>query len=138
MNQTQRKTLEQVVAEVGRYPLEAFEFVRQGLGYAVEQVHGSAKSSTDTTCHVSGQQLCKGLRDFAIQRYGAMARVVLGHWGVHRTIDFGRIVFAMIESNLMQKNEQDDLYDFEAVFDFEAAFQMPERPVAEPQVVFTI
>jgi len=139
MNQMQRKTLEQVVDEYGRYPLEAFEFVRHGLSHTVEQIYGQAKANSDAACHVSGQQLCKGLRDFAIQRYGVMARTVLGHWGVHRTIDFGRIVFAMIDSKLMHKNEGDDIRDFEAVFDFETAFQMPERsPAAPPKSVFSL
>ncbi len=138
MNQTRRKTLEQVVDQCGRYPLEAFEFVRQGLTYTVEQIYGAAKADSDVPHHVSGRQLCKGLRDFAIQRYGAMAPVVLGHWGIHRTLDFGRIVFAMIDSRLMQKNDNDDVHDFDAVFDFADAFQVPERPAPMPQVVFSV
>ena len=38
--QTQRKSLEQVVQEYGHFPLEAFEFVRHGLTHTVEQIHG--------------------------------------------------------------------------------------------------
>ncbi|HVT81323.1 MAG TPA: Minf_1886 family protein [Phycisphaerae bacterium] len=133
MNPMQRKTLEQVVDEYGRYPLEAFEFVRHGLTHTVEQIYGQSKANSDAACHVSGQQLCKGLRDFAIQRYGVMARTVLAHWGIHRTIDFGRIVFAMIDSKLMHKNEHDDIRDFEAAFDFEEAFKAPERMEMKPR-----
>lgn len=139
MNQMQRKTLEQVVDEYGRYPLEAFEFVRQGLSYTVENIYGEAKANSDAACHVSGIQLCKGLRDYAIHRYGMMARTVLGHWGIHRTGDFGRIVFAMIDSKLMQKNEKDDIRDFEAVFDFDDAFKIHTRPpVQASQPVFSL
>jgi len=138
MNQTHKKTLEQVVEENGRYPLEAFEFVRHGLNYTVTQIHGDTRTKEEAACHVSGQQLCQGLRDYAVMRYGVMARAVLGHWGINRTQDFGRIVFAMVESKLMQKTDEDDARDFEGVFDFERAFMPPARPVAAGPVVFSI
>jgi uncharacterized repeat protein (TIGR04138 family) len=71
---------------------------------------------------VSGQQLCLGLRDFAVEQYGLLARAVLRSWGVTRCDDFGRIVFAMVEAGLMQKTQDDDLTDFEGVYDFAEAF----------------
>jgi uncharacterized repeat protein (TIGR04138 family) len=131
MNQTTRKTLEQVVEEYGRYPLEAFEFVRHGLNHTVTRIHGDVKAKAEEACHVSGQQLCCGLRDFAVLRYGVVAQAVLNHWGIHRTGDFGRIVFAMVESKLMQKTDDDDLRDFDGVFDFDTAFRPPPRPSLE-------
>jgi uncharacterized repeat protein (TIGR04138 family) len=72
--------------------------------------------------HVTGQQLCLGLRDYAIKRYGMMAPAVLRAWNLRRTDDFGRIVFAMIEHGLMSKTAEDTLDDFRAVYDFEEAF----------------
>ena len=72
--------------------------------------------------HVTGQQLCMGLRDYAIKRYGMMAPAVLRSWNLRRTDDFGRIVFAMIEHGLMSKTADDSLDDFRAVYDFEEAF----------------
>jgi len=136
MNQTQKKSLEQVVDECGRYPLEAFEFVRHGLNYTVQQIHGDTRHKEEAACHVSGQQLCQGLRNYAVLRYGVMAKAVLGHWGIHRTTDFGRIVFAMVESKLMQKTDHDDIRDFAAVFDFDQAFLPPPRPAPRPAAVF--
>jgi uncharacterized repeat protein (TIGR04138 family) len=138
MNQTTRKTLEQVVEEHGRYPLEAFEFVRQGLNHTVQQIHGDARAKAEAACHVSGQQLSWGLRNYAVSRYGVMARAVLSHWGIHRTNDFGRIVFAMVESKLMQKTDEDDIRDFESVFDFETTFDPPSRPSVFSSTVFAL
>jgi uncharacterized repeat protein (TIGR04138 family) len=138
MNETTRKTLEQVVEECGRYPLEAFEFVRHGLGQTVHQIHGASKMNEDTECHVSGKQLSWGLRNYAVQRYGMMAKTVLRHWGIHRTNDFGRIVFTMVESKLMQKTDEDDVRDFDNVFEFDAAFDPPARPEAQSKVVFSL
>jgi uncharacterized repeat protein (TIGR04138 family) len=138
MHESAKKTLEQVVEETGRYPIEAFEFVRHGLNYTVHKVHGDTRDKTDAECHVTGQQLSLGMRDYAIMRYGVMARTVLAHWGITRTIDFGRIVFAMIESKLMQKTEEDEVRDFENIFDFASAFEPPVRPAAKPAATFRI
>ena len=63
-----------------------------------------------------------GLRDYAIEQYGLLARAVLASWGVHRTEDFGRMVFAMIEVGSMSKTPQDTPEDFRGVFDFAEAF----------------
>jgi uncharacterized repeat protein (TIGR04138 family) len=111
-----------VMNAAGPYPLEAFCFVREGLSFTAERVHAARPESAELDRHISGQQLCMGLRDFAIDRYGLMAPVVLGHWHIKRTDDFGRIVFAMIGEGLMSKTDDDTLDDFRAVFDFGEAF----------------
>ena len=72
--------------------------------------------------HVSGQDLCWGLRDYAQQRWGRIARTVLMGWGIEETFDFGRIVFAMIDDDFMQKQPSDSIEDFRDVFDFAEAF----------------
>lgn len=116
------KTMRRVAG--GPFPREAFQFVRDGLAHTVETLHGEGQvgDETDETKHVSGQQLCLGLRDYAIERYGRMARAVLDHWGLRATDDFGRIVFAMVEVGLMRKTEEDSIEDFRAVYDFDEAF----------------
>jgi uncharacterized repeat protein (TIGR04138 family) len=108
----------------GPFPREAFQFVRDGLAHTVKMVHGEGQTGdeTDETKHISGQQLCLGLRDYAIDRYGRMARLVLDHWGLRSTDDFGRIVFGMVEVGLMRKTEEDSMEDFRAVYDFDEAF----------------
>jgi len=108
----------------GPFPREAFQFVRNGLAHTVERLHGEGQlgDESDESKHVSGQQLCLGLRDYAIDRYGRMARAVLDHWGLRSTDDFGRIVFAMVEVGLMRKTEEDSIEDFRAVYDFDEAF----------------
>jgi uncharacterized repeat protein (TIGR04138 family) len=111
-----------VMNAAGPYPLEAFCFVREGLSFTAERVHAAPRENSELDRHISGQQLCLGLRDFAIDRYGLMAPVVLGHWHIKRTDDFGRIVFAMIGVGLMSKTDDDTMDDFRAVFDFDEAF----------------
>jgi len=117
-----RKLLE----SAGSYPVEAFSFVREGLTYTADRVHHDIEMSGELDRHVTGQQLCLGLRDFAIGRYGLMAPVVLEHWNILRTDDFGRIVFAMINAGLMSKTADDSMEDFRGVFDFSEAFSREE------------
>jgi uncharacterized repeat protein (TIGR04138 family) len=116
-----QQTLQEVAAQT-RYPLGAFHFVRRGLDYTVHQAHGDAEALDEADRHVDGQQLCRGLRDFAIEQYGRLARTVLHRWNIYRTEDFGRIVFAMVDAGLMQATESDSVEDFEGGFDFDEAF----------------
>lgn len=108
------------------YPPEAFEFVREGLEYTVHAIHGPQSDLTDgEDRHVNGRQLSLGLRDHAIRRFGLMTHSVLGYWNIHRSDDFGRIVYAMIEQSLLSRTDRDRQEDFYGVFDFEEAFSGP-------------
>lgn len=72
--------------------------------------------------HVSGQQLCLGLRSLAVEKYGLLARTVLNGWGVKSTEDFGKIVYAMVDAGLLRTSENDSMDDFRGVYEFDEAF----------------
>ena len=106
-----------------KYPLEAFLFIQKGLDFTVNRVHGRRKRASEmASCHVTGQDLCMGLRDYAIKQYGLMARSVLRHWSIHSCEDFGRIVFALVEAGIMHKTDEDSIEDFCDIYDFNEAF----------------
>ncbi|MFA5005803.1 MAG: Minf_1886 family protein [Candidatus Omnitrophota bacterium] len=109
------KTVEEIYNKDKRYKPDAYEFILQGLSFTQEQLKQPG--------HISGKQLSLGLRDFAVNQYGAMARAVLKHWGISETRDFGNIVFNMIENKLFSKTEEDSIDDFKQVYDFETAFK---------------
>lgn len=163
MAEATSKSLEDLVEHVGRYPAEAFLFIREGLSHAAERIHGP---ETDThrflhqyltendlewsdlvaqydsgtlpepvaqaievaggcdklNRHITGRDLCWGLRDFALKRWGMLARVVLESWNIKSTADFGRIVFGFIDLDMMRKQPDDRVEDFEEIFDFREAF----------------
>ena len=125
MTDTPVKSIVEIAAETP-YPPEAFVFIREGLHVAAVRTHGPEPEMTNPALsskrHVTGQQLCEGLRDAAIHRWGLLAKTVLGNWNIHRSLDFGQIVYAMIENDLMQKTEGDSLEDFRDVFAFDEAF----------------
>ncbi|HEY8666136.1 MAG TPA: Minf_1886 family protein [Tepidisphaeraceae bacterium] len=124
------KDIDQIVDELGLYPIEAFAFVQRGLSYTVNKIHGREKDP-QADHHVSGQDLCEGLREFALAQWGLLARTVLLRWGITSTLDFGRIVFAMVDNGLMSKTEQDTIEDFRQVFDFRNAFDANYRIVSK-------
>ena len=124
------KPLVEVVDELGLYPLEAFLFVGEGLTFTVQKVHGQIKEDVpldDPSRHISGQELCEGLREYALVQWGLLARTVLERWNITCTYDFGRIVFALIEAKKMQKTDQDSIEDFRNVYDFKTAFESDYR-----------
>jgi uncharacterized repeat protein (TIGR04138 family) len=114
-------TLDVVAGELGVYPIAAYEFVQQGLAYTVSQVYGPL--SKGAVRHITGQQLCEGLRQLASRRWGYLARAVLGHWNITSTMDFGRIVFSLARHGVMATTPQDRLEDFRTVYDFARAFE---------------
>lgn len=72
--------------------------------------------------HVSGAELARACRDHALEQYGLVAQQVLFHWGIRRTEDIGKIVFALVEVRLLSTQPTDRLQDFESVYDFDDAF----------------
>ena len=116
--------------EYGAYPPEAYDFVQQGLSFTVQHFHGRA-AKPRANRHVSGQQLCEGIRQYALNQYGMLAATVLRMWNIQSTVDFGRIVFALIEAGQMQKTDEDTIEDFRNVYDFKTAFETDYR-IPEP------
>ena len=78
-------------------------------------------ATTASRAHITGPELLEGIREFALEQFGLMARTVFHCWSIHATDDFGRMVFDLIERGEMRKTDSDQLSDFSDVFDFEDA-----------------
>ena len=119
-----------------RYKFEAYEFVREALTYAqtVMQMEGGEPVSPQLPDerHLTGQQLCEASRQYAIDQFGLLAKVVLNEWGIQSTGDLGEIVYNMIDAELMKKSAGDRREDFDDVFDFATAFE-EEFQIEEPR-----
>jgi uncharacterized repeat protein (TIGR04138 family) len=118
----------QVIRTHGDYPLGAYEFLYAGLDRATRTLHGQVDADSGPH-HVSGQQLCGALRDLAIERWGPLARSVLACWNIHRTRDFGAMVFLLVEHEFMGRQDSDSIDDFDQVYDFADAFGDYEIPL---------
>ena len=88
----------------------------------IEESGGVIAAGQRLNLHVDGEDLCWGLRELALEHWGLLAPVVLRHWGIRSTRDFGKMVFALVEHGVLQKQAEDDVRDFEDVYDFETAF----------------
>ena len=93
----QKKNLEAIAREDGRFNPAAIRFVYEGLGF-------TAKKVADEPRHVTGQMLCET-------------------WGVNSTRDLGEIVYLMIRHNWMSAQPTDTIEDFDNVFDFQTVFK---------------
>ena len=127
-DQTKEKAIRQLrkLVDVGLYPAEAYEFVQQGLFFTVQKIHGT-DPPPGTNRHISGAELCHGLREYALSQWGLMARTVLARWNITSTLDFGTIVFSLIEIGQMQKTDDDTIDDFRNVYDFRTTFDRDYR-----------
>jgi uncharacterized repeat protein (TIGR04138 family) len=108
----------------GRYPSEAFEFVMEALGHAQRMFDKDSPREGESPAqehHVTGRELLEGACDLARREFGLMAPVVFERWAIHRTDDFGEIVFALIDSGVLTKTDSDRREDFQEVFDLEPA-----------------
>ena len=84
----------------------------------------NAMGSMETRGHITGADLLDFIRVLGRERYGVMAGDVFNSWGVQATIDFGRIVFHLVEAGHLRKRDQDSLTDFIDKFDFQEAFAL--------------
>ena len=117
-----------------RYPFDAYLFVFEalrfgqknlGMGaeYLAEDYEPELDEEGEPERHVSGQELCEAMRQYAHQQYGYLAKSVLNHWKIYSTSDFGELVFNLIEIEQMRKTPNDRREDFDNVFDFDEGFQ---------------
>jgi len=112
----EKKNLEKIAREDGRFSPAAIRFVYEGLGY-------TAKRIADEPRHVTGQTLCEGLKKLAVEKWGRLALLVLNTWGIKGTREFGEIVYLMIKHKWMSAQPTDSIDDFDDVFDFQAVFK---------------
>lgn len=121
--------LDKIIAKDKRFDREAYVFMRQGLTYcqktilkAPRRVEGAPES------HVTVAQLLDGIRLYALEEFGPMAKTVLNAWGVESCEHFGEIVFNMVECRLLSVTENDTREEFMKGYDFDTAFCAPFKP----------
>jgi len=139
----------QLVQEDKRYAFEAYVFIFEALHYAQDVLQMGAESPSEllpppaaerveqpegpvSERHVTGQELCDAIRRYALEQYGYMAKTVLNSWGIHKTNDFGEIVFNLIRVGQMRKTPSDARVDFDNVYDFDTALKQDFK-IAPPK-----
>ncbi len=112
--------LREVLERDGRYAREAYQFLFDSLETAVELA--GRQSAPGAGKHVTGQELLQGMRQHALDLFGPLGARVWRSWGVHSTMDWGRIVFILVESEMLKRQDSDTLEDFRDGFDLDEVF----------------
>lgn len=115
-----------------RYARGAYYFLRQALDFSLKEMHQLGK--LDKSNHLSGQQLLEGIRLYALDQYGPMARSVFEYWGITKCRDFGNIVFNLVACRVLGKTDSDSPDDFNGGYDFQSAFEAPYRPLKKSTI----
>ncbi len=114
--------INEIIKKDSRFPYEAYEFLFQSLAYTQKLLGKIKPSDSEDPAkehHISGKQLIEGIRKFALDEFGLMARCVFNQWGIKKTVDFGDMVFNLVEIGLMSKTDNDAREDFADIFDIE-------------------
>ena len=106
--------MEQIRLREARYSEGAYLFVLAALEYAQEKL--------TVRRHISGRELAFACRDFALWRFGVMARIVLDSWGVRSTEDIGAVVFTLVDLGFLASLPSDTRDHFVGVYNFVDAF----------------
>ena len=106
--------IEAILEKNTDYKFEAYTFVLAALHDTVSRLKKQR--------HITGRELALGIRRYALDQFGPMVKTVLHHWGIRTTLDFGKIVYALIDVQLLSRQPEDKLEDFDKVYEFEEAF----------------
>lgn len=124
-NLEEAEVLRGLILRDPRYTVGAYCFVQDSLSFAVNWLD---KPDKGPNRHVSGQELLEGMRVYAIKEFGPLAKRVLNEHGIFECLDFGHIVFNLVEVGLLGKTDEDSIEDFSEGFDFDEAFRLPFLP----------
>jgi uncharacterized repeat protein (TIGR04138 family) len=119
---SEENPLEAIVKADPRYAPGAYHFIFEALAYT-QKMLGIDEAENVADRHVSGGQLVEGIRRLALEQFGPLAITVFSSWGLHKTGDFGELVFNLVSNELMSKTDEDTPQDFCNIYDFEAAFR---------------
>ncbi|HTF88294.1 MAG: Minf_1886 family protein [Planctomycetota bacterium] len=118
--------LRKLALQDGRYSPEAFRFLYESLEHALRLTGREHAEGTDR--HVTGREVLDGMRACATQQFGPLAAHVWRSWGVKESLDWGRIVFLLVEHKMLKRQDGDKLEDFAEGFDFDEVFERSYRP----------
>ena len=122
-----------ICKEDPRFDRRAYDFVRLGLDHTVKELRKKDAVRAEKSRHVTGPELLEGLKTYALEQFGPLAKTVLNTWGIRRCRDFGDIVFNLIEYNVFSKTDNDRREDFSDIFEFDDAFVKPFQPARRPR-----
>lgn len=103
-----------IVAKDARYDARAYALLMDVIHYLGEGDR-----------HMSGEDILDEFKERALDQYGPMTYTVLREWGVKRCEDIGEMMFNLVESRRIGRDEGDTPEAFVGGYDFREAFLGP-------------
>ena len=75
--------------------------------------------------HMSGEEVLDEFRARALDQYGPLTYEVLTEWGLSSTEDVGEMMFNLVESRRIGRDDNDTPESFAGGYDFKEAFLGP-------------
>jgi len=108
-----------IVAKDGRYDARAYALLMDVVRYL---------SGEKGDRHCSGEDILEEFKERALDQYGPLAYTVLTEWGLSRTEDVGEMMFNLVDSRRIGRDDSDSAEAFAGGYDFIDAFTGPYRP----------
>jgi uncharacterized repeat protein (TIGR04138 family) len=105
-----------IVGKDSRYDAHAYALLMDCVHFLSRQAR-----------HMSSEDVMEEFRERALDQYGPMAYTVLTQWGLSATEDIGEMMFNLVESNRISKDDDDRQEDFCGGYDFREVFLGPYR-----------
>jgi uncharacterized repeat protein (TIGR04138 family) len=116
-----------IALEDGRFAPEAYRFLFEGLEYSI---HLAGKADAEgLERHVTGREVLRGLEEHGRRLFGPLAPDVWRRWGLRSSLDWGRMVFRLVDRGLLSRQETDTLDDFRGGRDFDEVFRDYKPPL---------
>lgn len=126
MGNIEEKRIRTLALRDGRYSLEAFRFLFESLERAIRLAGKEEAEGTER--HLTGREVLAGMRAQGGDLFGPLAAQVWRSWGVRTTLDWGRIVFLLVDEGMLNRRDCDTIDEFRDVFDFDETFVQEYRP----------
>lgn len=129
-----RAELTPLLANDPRFSIEAYLFIFEAIEHTkslrrsgiqsqlsakLDSLPPKAKPKASRKEHVTGRELCLGIRDLLWRQYGMMSLAIVRSWGLRTSADIGAIVFHMVDSGDLDATKADSPADFQDVLTFD-------------------
>lgn len=111
------------------YTLESYQFVSNAVSATIAKLAAHR--------HISAAELLAGIREYAHERYGAVAPLVMDKMGLRTARNVGEVVYLLISVNVLSASQDDSPEDFNVAFSWDDPADeqppLPELPFLDAQ-----
>ncbi len=116
-----QKKIAEIIKKDATYPESAYEFITEVVQFATQKQPKDKNSSR----HIGAKKIVQNTVIYALSEYGYFAKEVLVQLNILNAKDIGKIVFNLIEVELLHQSEDDSLEDF--MFDLNLLKALDQR-----------